>query len=271
MKKSELQDAASKDGKHPLLQSAEAIKLASEAAVRYIAALPDRRVSPGQEAVNALDMLGGDLPEAGTTKETLQLLALQGSAATTATAGGRFFGLVTGGSLPAAAGARVMNAAWDQIAFSDATSATAVHCETVAAQWMLDLLGLPRTCSVGFVTGATMSSFTCFAGARHALLARMGWNVEENGLFGAPDLRVVTSDQSHVTIAKALSLLGIGTARIETVPTDANGAMIADQMPKLDGRTIVVTQAGNVNTGACDRWFQRVDATHALKRSAGVS
>lgn len=233
-------------------QSVAALRTTSLAAVNYADEINDRRVAPAPEAVAALDNLDMDLPKQGDASHTLEQLMSHGSAATTATTGGRFFGLVTGGTLPAAAGARVLSAAWDQIAFSDATSAVAVRCEAAASRWMLELLGLPPACSVGFVTGATMANFVCLAGARHALLKRQGWDVERQGLFGAPRLRVVTSEASHVTVAKALALLGIGTDCIEQVRCDKNGAMLTEALPELDNATIVIAQAGNVNTGACD-------------------
>ena len=235
-----------------LAASISAVEQAAGAAVSYLDGLHERSVAPDRNAKDALASLDVSIPDQGSATETLELLAARGSAATTATAGGRFFGLVTGGSLPAAAGARVLNAAWDQIAFSDATSAVAVRCEEIAARWTLELLGLPDECSVGFVTGATMSNFVCLAGARHALLSRRGWDVQRQGLFDAPKLRIVTSDASHVTVGKALAMLGIGTDRIERVACDENGSMLADALPTLDANTIVIAQAGNVNTGACD-------------------
>ena len=136
--------------------------------------------------------------------------------------------------------------------FSDATSPVGVALERVAARWLLEILGLPPGAAVGFTTGATVANLTCLAGAREHLLARAGWNVNERGLRGAPPLRVVAGAECHVTVRKALALLGIGTGAIETVACDANGALDAAALPTLDDRTLVLLQAGNVNSGACD-------------------
>ena len=124
--------------------------------------------------------------------------------------------------------------------------------EEIARGWLCEVLGLPASCGVGFVTGATMASFTCLAAARHALLSKAGWDVEENGLFGAPPLTVVVGDEVHVSLLKGLSMLGLGRSRVVRVPTDGQGRMRAKGLPPLDARTIVCIQAGNVNTGAFD-------------------
>lgn len=234
-----------------LARSASLVERAGAVGARFLEGLADRRVAPDDDGLATLDRFDA-LPARGDAEATFALLAEHGGDLATATAGGRFFGLVTGGALPAAAAARTLGAAWDQIAFSDATSPIGVRLEQIASRFALDLLGLPEDASIGLVTGATMSNFVCLAAARHALLERAGWNVERQGLWDAPRLRVVTSEQSHVTVAKALSMLGLGTDMIERVPCDAQGAMRVDAMPVLDARTIVVAQAGNVNSGACD-------------------
>jgi len=124
--------------------------------------------------------------------------------------------------------------------------------EEIARAWLCELLGLPPSCGVGFVTGATMANFACLAAARHALLSRAGWNVEEDGLFGAPQLTVVVGDEVHVSLLKALSMLGLGRSRAVRVPADEQGRMRADALPPLNDRTIICIQAGNVNTGSFD-------------------
>jgi glutamate/tyrosine decarboxylase-like PLP-dependent enzyme len=197
-----------------------------------------------------IDAIPVDLERHGLA--TLELLDRAGSPATTATAGGRFFGLVMGGSLPAALGARVLAASWDQAGFNEVISPVAIRLEKIAGRWVLDLLGLPKDASVGFCTGATMGNFLCLAAARHALLERQGWNVERDGLFGAPKLRVIASAQSHVTIGKALGMLGVGTASVQRVSCDDNGAILDAAMPEVDAGTLVIAQAGNVNSGAID-------------------
>ncbi|HEU4730787.1 MAG TPA: pyridoxal-dependent decarboxylase [Kofleriaceae bacterium] len=219
----------------------------------YLGGLGRRRVFPAPEALAALERFDEPLPEGpGAPLDTIRLLHRIGAPATTASAGGRFFGLVVGGALPVALAASWLTAAWDQVVFNDATSPVGVKLEQVASRWLLAVLGLPDGCSVGFVTGATMGNFLCLAAARDELLRRQGHDVQALGMAGAPPLRVVTSDQIHVTVIKALTMLGFGTRQIERVATDDQGRIVADALPPLDERCIVIAQAGNVNSGASD-------------------
>lgn len=237
----------------PLSDSKAIVSTASELAQRYLDTLAGRNVAPSPAALAGLSAFDGALPDAPSAPDdTLDMLFRHGSPATTATAAGRFFGLVVGGTLPAPLGARILASAWDQVVFNDATSPVGVKLEQVAAGWLLDLLGLPEESAVSFVTGATMANFTCLAGARHALLAKQGWDVENQGLWGAPRIRVVAGRQSHVTVLKAVSMLGIGTGTVEWVDCDNQGRMIASALPETDETTIILTQAGNVNSGASD-------------------
>src|SRR6185295_9038622 len=142
------------------------------------------------------------------------------------------------------------------------TPATA-QLEQVALNWLLDLFKLPSDCGGAFVTGATMANFSALAAARHALLKRAGWNVEADGLFGAPPITVVVSEESHPTLFKSLGLLGLGRNRVVRVPIDSQGRMRAEALPSLDGPTIVCTQAGNVNTGAFDPFTEICERAHA--------
>jgi glutamate/tyrosine decarboxylase-like PLP-dependent enzyme len=169
-----------------------------------------------------------------------------------AMAGPRFFGFVLGGSLPAALGANWLAGAWDQnTGLHNSTPATA-QIERIALGWLLDLFKLPPECGGAFVTGATMANFSALAAARHAVLERAGWNVEADGLFGAPPITVIVGDEGHATLFKALGLLGLGRKRVVKVPVDSQGRMRADAIPSLSGPTIVCAQSGNVNTGAFD-------------------
>ena len=156
------------------------------------------------------------------------------------------------GCFPATLAANWMAGAWDQNAGMEIMSPAGAKIEQIALNWLLDIFGLPPACAAGFVTGATMANFTCLAAARHSLLAKSGWDVEEQGLFGAPPLTVVVGEEVHVSLLKALSLLGLGRSRVTRVAADGQGRMIAGALPKLDDRTIVCIQAGNVNTGAFD-------------------
>jgi glutamate/tyrosine decarboxylase-like PLP-dependent enzyme len=220
---------------------------------RYLENLPNRPVAPAGDAVDALSALDQPFPDRPTSPAAvLRQLDDVGSPATVTTAGGRYFGFVIGGSLPAALAANVLAAAWDQHAGLVVASPAAAAIETVALRWLLDALSLPASCAGGFVTGATMANFTCLAAARHSLLQRAGWDAEAQGLFGAPELTVVVGDEVHVSALKALSLLGLGRDRVIRVPTDAQGRMQAKLLPPLDDRTILCLQAGNVNTGNFD-------------------
>src|SRR5688500_18783465 len=184
--------------------------------------------------------------------EVLAELVEIGSPATLAVAGPRFFGFVIGGSLPAALAANWLASAWDQnTGLYNSTPATAA-LEQVALKWLLDVLGLPRDCAGAFVTGTTVAHIAALAAARHAVLERAGWDVEANGLFGAPPITVITSAEAHPTLFKALGVVGLGRNRVVKVPVDDQGRMRADALPRISGPTIVCVQAGNVNSGAFD-------------------
>ena len=221
--------------------------------VRYLAGLDTRDVAPTPEAVARLGLL--DVPLQDGPIKPLQILKELdeiGSPATVATAGGRYFGFVTGGSLPAALGANLLASAWDQNAVLKVASPVACTLEEICRKWLVSLLGLPAGAGIGFVTGATMANFTGLAAARHALLEREGWDVEAKGLFGAPPITVIVGDEVHVSLLKALSMLGLGRERVLRIPVDGQGRMRPAALPKLSGPTIVCLQAGNVNTGAFD-------------------
>lgn len=225
----------------------------AERATRYISEIGNRRVAPLPEQIDRLEALGGPLPE--TPSHPLEVLALLdevGSPATVATSGGRYYGFVNGGTLPAALAANWLAGAWDQNAAMRVMSPIAAKLEEIVMAWMTELLGLPAGSGMGFVTGTTMANFSALAAARTALLKRVGWDVEEKGLFGAPPIRVIVGDEVHVSVLKALSLLGLGRSRLTRVPADGQGRMRAEALPALDDRTIVCVQAGNVNTGAFD-------------------
>jgi glutamate/tyrosine decarboxylase-like PLP-dependent enzyme len=229
------------------------LKATARHAAHYLAALNTRPVGPTLEARQRLARFDEPLPDQPTDPEdVIALLDEFGSPATMASAGPRFFGFVVGGSLPAALAASWLAGAWDQNAGIVVLSPTAARLEEVSMRWALEVLGLPRESGVGFVTCATQANFSGLAAARHALLARQGWNVEAQGLFGAPPLTVVVGDEVHVSVLKALTLLGLGRERVIRVPVDGQGRLRADALPPLDEGTILCLQAGNVNTGAFD-------------------
>jgi glutamate/tyrosine decarboxylase-like PLP-dependent enzyme len=226
---------------------------AARRAQNYVAGIAARRVAPGPQDVSGLQALGGPLPEGPVdAAEVIRRLDEIGSPATVASTGGRYFGFVTGGVLPAAMAANWLAGAWDQNASFAVMSPVASALEEIVPGWLKEIFGLPPSCGAGFVTGATMANFTCLAAARGALLRKTGWNAEEQGLFGAPELRVIVGQEVHVSLLKALSMLGLGRSRAVRVPADEQGRLRADALPELDARTIVCMQAGNVNTGAFD-------------------
>ncbi len=234
-----------------------ALERAAELARAWIATLPERPVAPTASLEELRSRFGGPLPEHGEDPvAVVEALAANAEGGLIATAGPRFFGFVIGGSLPAALGADWLTSAWDQNAGLYVIGPAAAVAEEVAGAWLADLFELPSTVSIGYTTGATMASFTGLAAARHELLRRAGWDVELQGLFGAPEIPVVVSDESHVTIFAALELLGLGRERVTRIPTDEQGRMRAEPLEAalaaLDRPALVVAQAGNVNTGGFD-------------------
>ena len=219
----------------------------------YLDGLGARKVAPDADAVAALDALDGPLPETPSdAHDVLALLDRHGSPATMAMAGPRFFGFVIGGALPAALAANWLASTWDQnTGYYNITPATA-RLEQIALRWLLDVLDLPRGCGGAFVTGANVANFVALAAARHAVLARAGWNVEADGLFGAPEIQVIVGAEAHPTLIKSLGMLGLGRNHVVRVPVDGQGRLRVDALPPLSGPAIVCAQVGNVNTGACD-------------------
>jgi glutamate/tyrosine decarboxylase-like PLP-dependent enzyme len=234
-------------------------------AARYLEQVKERRVSPSPEAVRALESFLEPLPAGPTApEEVIRMLDDLGSPATMAVAGPRFFGFVIGGCLPAALGANWLASAWDQNAGLFAATPVSAVLEEVCLGWLLDALALPAGCGGAFVTGATVANFTALAAARHAVLDRIGWDVEDRGLFGAPPIQVVVSEEAHPSLLKSLGLLGMGRERVELVPVDGQGRMRADALPPLRAPGIVCLQAGNVNTGSFDPAAEISRRAHAL-------
>ena len=237
-------------------QRERAVRRASELAFEFLAGLDDRHVGAVTDDAALVARLGGPLPDEGEDPEAVvEGMAHAFDPGLVASAGPRYFGFVIGGQLPAAAGADWLTDAWSQNAALHATSPAAAAAEQVAGAWMLDLLGLPANASVGFPTGAGLGNAVGLAAARHAVLARAGWDVEARGLYGAPEIRVVIGEEAHSTLLTALQYLGLGRDRVTRLPTDEQGRMQAAALPEIvrDGApTIVCIQAGNVNSGAFD-------------------
>lgn len=242
----------------------ELLNQTAEIAARYLETLDQRGVAPTKEALAGLAELDQPLQEdPQNPRAVLEMLDRIGSPATVAMAGRRFFGFVIGGSLPAALAANWLAGAWDQNPGLFIASPIGAALEEVSLRWLLDVLQLPSESGGAFVTGATMANFTALAAARHAVLKRVGWDVESDGLFGAPAVTVVTGGEAHPSLIKALGMLGLGRSRVVRVPVDEQGRMRAGEMPPLSGPAIVCIQAGNVNTGAFDPAAEICARAHA--------
>ena len=236
---------------------------AADRARKYVEGIGNRRVGPTEKDLLNLANLQEPFPDAPCDPlQVIRMLDEIGSPATMATTGGRYFGFVTGGTLPASLAASWLAGAWDQNAALRAMSPVAAELEEIALRWIAEALGLPENLDGGLVTCATTANFAGLVAARHALLARAGWNVEDDGMFGAPPIEVVVGDEAHASILKALTLAGFGRNRLTRVEVDGQGRMRADKLPHMNDRTIVCVQAGNVNTGAFDPAAEICARTH---------
>jgi glutamate/tyrosine decarboxylase-like PLP-dependent enzyme len=241
------------------------LRAAAAHAEAFLATVDERPVAAHADAAAVRDVLGGPLPEHGEAPAAvIDALATGAEPGVVATAGPRHFGFVIGGALPAALGADWLVSAWDQNAAFHSLSPAAAAIEEITSAWTLELIGLPDTASVGFVTGGQGANTTCLAAARHAVLSRAGWNVERDGLIGAPAVRIVCGDQAHATIYSSLRLLGLGAETPIRIPADEQGRIhpdaLATTLAANDGPTIVCAQAGNVATGAFDAFGSIADA-----------
>ena len=231
----------------------DVLSFAAERAQQYARQIGDRRVAPEDGHVRGLERFREAFPEGSSDpRNVVAMLDEFGSPATVATTGGRYFGFVIGGVLPAALGANWLAGAWDQNASLRVMSPIAAELEDVVLRWVCEALNLPADCEGGLVTCATMANFTALAAARYALLKKAGWDVAEDGMFGAPPIEVVVGAEVHASLLKALSLAGFGKRRVTIVEADGQGRMRADKLPKLSARSLVCIQAGNVNAGSFD-------------------
>jgi glutamate/tyrosine decarboxylase-like PLP-dependent enzyme len=241
----------------------------ADLASEFLGSLQDRRVGGPVDLAGLRAALGGPLPETGTDPlRVVESLAIAADPGLVASAGPRYFGFVIGGSLPAALATDWLTSTWDQNAGLYVISPAAAVAEEVAADWLVELLALPAGTSVGFVTGATMANFTALAAARHGVLAKAGWDVERQGLQGAPAVTVVTHGGTHVTVYASLQMLGLGREgeRVRRIASDDQGRMrpdaLRDALATIDGPVIVCGQAGNVNTGAFDPLDELIPIAH---------
>lgn len=233
----------------------------------YMDKVYNRSVIPSEDAISKLRSFDEQLPEMPCDpSEILQLLHENGSTATIAQTAGRYFGFVNGSSTPAALAAKWLADVWDQNAALYVMSPITSQLEAVCENWLAELLGLPSGTAAGFVSGTSTATACGLAAGRNEILSRLGWDVNSKGLFGAPSFRVVIGEEAHASVFKALAFLGLGKDRVEKVPVDDQGRMLANKMPELDEHTLVIVQAGNVNSGA----FDPMDEICSRARQAGA-
>jgi glutamate/tyrosine decarboxylase-like PLP-dependent enzyme len=237
-------------------------------AAGFLDGLPGRSVAARTDVDGVAAALRRPLPDEGAEAlEVIEELIAGVEPGLVATPSGRFFGWVIGGALPAALAADWLTSIWDQNGVLLTSSPAAAGAEWVASEWLLDLLGLPANSAVGFVTGAMAANFSCLAAARHEVLRRAGWNVERDGLRGAPDITVIVGEERHETVDVALRFLGLGETRSIVVPADDQGRIRLDALADIlaevgNGPLIVCLQAGNVHSGAFDPIGEAVDLAH---------
>lgn len=230
-------------------------------AADYLDGLDERSVGPESGSIQRLTkVLNYPIPdEPSKAADIIAFLDEYGSPSTVASAGGRYFGFVTGGVMPAALAANYLAGAWDQNCFSWVSSPAVAAFEETALRWVKEALGISMSSEGALVTGATMAHFTCLAAARNRVLHQSGWDVDAKGLFGAPQVTVIVGEEAHASLFKVLSMLGLGRERVTRVPVDDQGRMRADELPIINRPTIVCLQAGNVNSGAFDPAKQIID------------
>ena len=238
---------------HNECQDKAIYRQAFDCAMDYLDSQRKRPVFPTSKSLLALNKLDEPLPQGpSAAADVLRLLHEIGSPATVAQGGGRYFGFVNGGVFPAALAARLLADVWDQNAALQVMSPIAAKLEAICETWLVDLLDLPAGAAAGFVSGTSIATVCGLLAGRNAILQKHGWDASERGLFGAPPIRVVLSGAAHASVDKALSILGMGSAQVERVAADEQGRIDVRKMPPLDDNTLLILQAGNVNSGAFD-------------------
>ncbi len=226
---------------------------AEDFGIEYMNKVLERNVYPSNEALKNLSVFDEELPHStGDAHAIIDMLHTYGAPATVAQTGGRYFGFVNGSVIPTGLAAKNLSIFWDQNTAMQVLSPIASKLESLVQNWLIELFGLPKTCVAGFVSGTSMANFCGLAAARYRILKNKGWDITEQGMFDAPKIRVVTCKQVHSTVLKAISLIGLGKRNVEWVDVDKQGRIIAEQIPELDENTILILQAGNVNSGAFD-------------------
>ena len=245
---SKIQEAMFKD-----VESQDIFKQSQKYALEYLESIFDRNVYPTENAINDLYKFDEDLPkETSKAENVLELLNQYGSPATTATLGGRYFGFVTGSVVPIGLAAKSLATFWDQAPALNVLSPVGSKLEAVVEKWFIEIFNLPKATAAGFVSGTSAANLCGLAAARYRILQKNNWDINEKGLRNAPRIRVVAGRQAHSTVLKAIAILGLGKENIEWVDVDKQGRIIPEAIPELDKNTILILQAGNVNSGAFD-------------------
>lgn len=235
------------------IRDKEIFNQAQQYSFEYLESVFDRNVYPTEEAIENLSIFNEELPANSTNaKNVIEQLNKYGSPATTATLGGRYFGFVCGSAVPVGLAAKNLGTYWDQAPAMNVLSPIGSKLESVVEKWLVDLFNLPKNTSAGFVSGTSTANLCGLAAARYRILQRNNWDINKKGLNGSPRIRIITGKQAHSTVLKAIGILGLGTENIEWVDVDNQGRIIAEAIPELDENTILILQAGNVNSGAFD-------------------
>ena len=236
---------------------------AEKLGLQYLSEAFERNVYPTPQALKDLSIFEEPVPDQPTdTTKIIDLLSQYGAPATVTTIGGRYYGFVTGSVVPASLAAKNLSIFWDQVSAMEVISPIASKLETIAEKWLVDLFGLPPQTVAGFVSGSSMANYCGLVAARYRILKNQNWDITEQGLYDAPRIRVVTGKHAHSTVLKAISLAGLGKSNIEWVEVDDQGRIIADKIPALDNKTILILQAGNVNSGSFDNFSQITKHAH---------
>lgn len=249
------------------LESKELFEQAKTYAFDYMDKLQKMDIYPSDEAILELEVFNEPLADTSFSAEgILEMLHKHGSKATVAQSGGKYLGFVCGGSLPVSLAAKWISDTWDQNCALFVLSPIASKLEEICEKWIVELLGLHPGTAAGFVSGSSTAAICAIAAARNELLLKQNWDVNGAGLIGAPQIRVVLGEQAHSSVYKALSLLGLGRDNVQLAPVDDQGRIILDKLPVIDSNTLLIVQAGNVNSGA----FDPIDKLCDIANKAGA-
>ena len=247
------------------LKNKEIFEQARSYAYEYIDGIEKMDVFPSESSLENMNSFDETLPkESVSSKEIIKQLHEFGSPATIAQTGGRYFGFVNGGAVPVSLGVKWLSDIWDQCGGLYLTSPINAKLETICENWLKEIFNLPKETIAGFVSGTSMANLCGLSAARFHLLKKLDWDINENGLNGAPELRIIAHDQVHASVKKTLSMLGYGKKSIEWIPSDNQGKLILEELPKLDQSCLVLLQAGNANTGSFDNFDQVCDLANEV-------